>query len=267
MKVSVCIEMVYTEYPFLERIRLAAEQGYDAVEFWNWDNKDLPAIKETAQSAGIKIATFQSNVGGTLIHPDHRANFIKGIQQSLEKACEMGAGALFLLTDELGSDRSVRFQFPELSAEEKRQSVLDGLKALAPLAEAAGVILMLEALNVYVDHPGYFLNASQTGFQLVREVDSPHIRLLYDIYHMQVMEGNLIQTVTENLNLIGHVHVADVPGRHEPGTGEINYRNIFATLQQGGYQGYVGMEFSPTGDSKKAAADALALVKGQQQPI
>ena len=262
MKASVCIEMVYTEYPFLERIRLAAEQGYDAVEFWNWENKDLPAIKETARSVGIKIATFQSNLGGTLIHPDHRANFIKGIRQSLEKACEMEAGALFLLTDELGDDRSVRFQFPELSAEEKRQSVLDGLKALAPLAEAAGITLMLEALNIHVDHPGYFLNGSQTGFQLVREVGSPRIRLLYDIYHMQVMEGNLIQSLTGNLDLIGHVHAADVPGRHEPGNGEINYRNVFAALRQAGYQGYIGMEFAPTGDSKKAAADALALVKG-----
>lgn len=262
MKSSVCIEMVYTEYPFLERIRLAAGQGYDAIEFWNWDDKDLPAIKETARRAGIKIATFQSNLGGTLIHPGHRAKFIRGIQQSLEKACEMEAGALFLLTDELGNDRSVRFQFPELSPEEKRQSVLDGLKALAPLAEAAGVTLMLEPLNIHVDHPGYFLNASQTGFQLVSEVGSPHIRLLYDIYHMQVMEGNLIQTLTKNLDLIGHVHVADVPGRHEPGTGEINYQNVFAALRQAGYQGYVGMEFAPTGDSKKAAADALALVKG-----
>jgi hydroxypyruvate isomerase len=76
------------------------------------------------------------------------------------------------------------------------------------------------------------------------------------------MEGNLIQTLTKNLDLIGHVHVADVPGRHEPGTGEINYQNVFAALRQAGYQGYIGMEFAPTGDSKKAAADALALVKG-----
>ena len=262
MKASVCIEMVYTEYPFLERIQLAAEQGYDAVEFWNWDNKDLPAIKETARRARIQVASFQSNLGGTLIHPGQRDSFVKGIQQSLEKACEMGAGALFLLTDELGDDRSVRFQFPELSFEEKYESVLDGLKALAPLAEAAGVTLVLEPLNIHVDHPGYFLNTSGTGFQLVREVASPNIRLLYDVYHMQVMEGNLIEALTQNLDLIGHVHVADVPGRHEPGTGEINYRNVFAALRQAGYRGYVGMEFAPTGDSKKAAAEALALVKG-----
>jgi len=155
---SVCIEMIFTEVPFLERIAKAAEAGFDAIEFWNWDNKDLPAIKAAADKAGLGIASFQSNLGGTLIHPDHRENFVAGIQKSLEKAREMGSPSLFMLTDELGDDRSVRFQFPELSAEAKYQSVLDGLKMIAPLAEEAGVTLVLEPLNIYVDHPGYFLH-------------------------------------------------------------------------------------------------------------
>jgi hydroxypyruvate isomerase len=155
----------------------------------------------------------------------------------------------------------VRFQFPELSAEDKRQSVLDGLKALAPLAKEAGVTLVLEPLNVYVDHPGYFLNRSSVGLDLVRAVGSPYIKLLYDIYHMQVMEGNIIDTLTRNLDLVGHVHVADVPGRHEPGTGELHYANIFRALREAGYDGYVGFEFEPTVPSEQAAAAALALLK------
>ncbi len=261
MKASVCIEMIFTEYPFLERIQQAAAMGYDAVEFWNWDNKDMDAIKEAAAVAGIKIATFQSNLGGTLIHPDQREGFVLGIKQSLAKAQQMGVEAMFLLTDELGEDRSVRYQYPDLTPEQKYQSVVDGLKALAPLAEEAGVTLVLEPLNIYVDHPGYFLNRSGVGFQLVREVNSPRIRLLYDIYHMQVMEGNLIDTLTQNLDLIGHIHVADVPGRHEPGSGEINYTNVMKRLREAGYGGYVGMEFEPTISSPKAAAAALALVR------
>lgn len=261
MKASVCIEMIYTEYPFLDRIKLAAAQGYDAVEFWNWDVKDMQVIKETAAEAGIEIATFQSNLGGTLIHPGHRESFIQGIQKSLAKAREMGVSALFLLTDELGEDRSVRFQFPELGGEEMYRSVLAGLKALAPLAEEAGVTLMLEPLNTFVDHPGYFLNRSELGAKLVRQVNSPNIRLLFDIYHMQVMEGNLIEGLKKNMDVIGHVHVADVPGRHEPGTGEINYRNVINVLREAGFAGFVGMEFAPTADSKTAAAEALALVK------
>ena len=111
MKSSVCIEMIFTEYPFLERIEKAAEAGFDAVEFWNWDNKDLPAIKAAVDQAGLGIASFQSNLGGTLIHPDHRENFVAGIKKSLGKAQEMGVPSLFLLSDELGEDRSVRCSF------------------------------------------------------------------------------------------------------------------------------------------------------------
>ena len=118
MKASVCIEMIYTEFPFLERIGIAAEQGFDAVEFWNWDNKDMPATKKAAEDAGIEIATFQSNRGGTLINPSQRSDFIAGIKESLDMANEMGVKKMFLLTDELGDDRSVKFQFPELSEEE-----------------------------------------------------------------------------------------------------------------------------------------------------
>jgi hydroxypyruvate isomerase len=262
MKSSVCIEMIFTEVPFLERIEKAAQAGFDAIEFWNWDNKDLPAVKAAVKRAGIGIASFQANLGGTLVHPAQRDEFVASIEKSLTKAQEMGAPTLFLLTDELGDDRTVRYQFPELSEEAKYQSVFDGLQALAPLAEKAGITLLLEALNICVDHPGYFLNRSVVGFELVRAVGSPHIKLLFDIYHMQVMEGNIIHSLTHNLDVIGHVHVADVPGRHQPGTGELNYANIFKALRQAGYDRYVGFELDPTVPSEEAAPALLSLLKG-----
>ena len=260
IKSSVCIEMVYTEYPFLERIEKAAEAGFDAIEFWNWDNKDLPAVKAAVEEAGIGIASFQSNLGGTLVHPEQRDRFVTSIAQSLEKAREVGSPGLFLLTDELAEDRSVRFQYPELTAEEKYESVLEGLKLIAPYAEKVGVMLGLEPLNGQVDHAGYFLDHSATGFELVRAVDSPCIKVLYDIYHMQIMEGNVIQTLTGNLDVIGHVHVADVPGRHEPGTGELNFANIFKALREAGYDKYVGFELDPTVPSEEAMVNCLALL-------
>jgi hydroxypyruvate isomerase len=260
MKTSVCIEMIYTEVPFMERIAKSAAAGFDAIEFWNWDNKNLPAIRAAVEEVGIGIASFQANLGGTLIHPEQREGFVTGIVQSLEKAREVGSPGLFLLTDELAEDRSVRFQFMELTAEEKYESVLEGLKAIVPLAEEAGVTLVLEPLNSLVDHAGYFLDRSALGFELVRAVDSPRIKVLFDIYHMQVMEGNVIQTLTGNLDLIGHVHVADVPGRHEPGTGELNYANIIEALRQAGYDKYVGFEFDPKAPSDEAVATSLALL-------
>ncbi len=262
MKSSVCIEMIFTEVPFLERIEKAAQAGFDAIEFWNWDNKDLPALKAAVERAGIGIASFQANLGGTLVHPDQRPGFVASIEKSLRRAQELCAPTLFLLTDELGEDRTVRYQFPELSDEAKYGSVLQGLRALAPLAEKAGITLLLEPLNIRVDHPGYFLNRSAVGFELVRAVGSDHVKLLFDIYHMQVMEGNIIHSLTHNLDVIGHVHVADVPGRHQPGTGELNYANIFAALRQAGYDRYVGFELDPTTPSEEAAPALLALLNG-----
>lgn len=262
MKASVCIEMIYLEYPFLDRIKMAAEQGFDGIEFWNWDNKDMDSIKKTANEAKIEIATFQSNRGGTLINPEHRKAFIDGIQESLDMAVKMSTKNLFILTDELGDDRGVKFQFPDLSDEEKYQSVLDGLKEIAPRAEKAGITLVLEPLNNLVDHGGYWLKNSSVAFDLVRKIGSPNLKVLYDIYHQQITEGNIIESLTSNLDAIGHVHVADVPGRHQPGTGELNYTVILHKLRDAGYDKYVGLEFDPSIDSKEAASSALKLIKG-----
>ena len=262
MKASVCIEMVYTEYSFLDRIKIAADQGFDGIEFWNWDNKDMPAIKETSKKAGIEITTFQSNRGGTMINPSQRKDFISGIKESLSMATEMDTKMMFILTDELGDDRSVKYRFDELSEEEKYIGVLECLQELAPLAEATGVTLVLEPLNNLVDHAGYWLKNSSVGFELVRKIDSPSIRLLFDIYHQQITEGNIIERLIGNLDAIGHVHVADVPGRHQPGTGELNYVNILTELNNTGYEGFVGLEFDPTISSKEAASFALKLIKG-----
>lgn len=262
MRASVCIEMIYTEFPFLDRIKIAADQGFDAVEFWNWDNKDMPAIKATVEAAGIEIAAFQSNRGRTLINPAHRKDFIGGIRESLTMANQMNTKKMFILTDELGDDRSVKFQFPELSDEEKYRSVLDGLREIASAAESTGVTLVLEPLNNLVDHAGYWLKNSDVGFELIRKINSPNIRLLFDIYHQQVTEGNIIARLTSNLELIGHVHVADVPGRHQPGTGELNYAVILERLRAAGYTGMVGLEFEPTISSKEAALASLKLIKG-----
>ena len=122
-----------------------------------------------------------------------------------------------------------------------------------------GVTLVLEPLNVLHDHRGYYLWSSYEGFGIIEEVGSPAVKLLYDVYHQQISEGNLISNIKNNAHLIGHVHIADVPGRHQPGTGEINYKNVFAALDSAGYEGYTGMEFSPVGTSADAVKQTIAL--------
>ncbi len=138
-------------------------------------------------------------------------------------------------------------------------AIVAALRAGAPLCEDAGVTMVLEPLNVLVDHAGYYLVTSAEGFQIVDEVGSPAVKLLYDVYHQQITEGNLIATITANVGRIGHLHVADVPGRHEPGTGEINYRNVLRAVEAAGYAGYVGLEYQPQADP----AATLATVKAR----
>jgi len=115
-------------------------------------------------------------------------------------------------------------------------------------AEDAGVTLGVEPLNTIVDHPGYYLTSSAEGFEIVDAVDSPAVKLLFDVYHQQTSEGNVTRNLTNNVEQVGYVHVADVPGRHEPTTGKLDYENVLGALDEAGYDGYVGCEFTPRGD-------------------
>jgi len=189
----------------------------------------------------VPVAAF--GAGGTLTDPDQADEAVETIRESIETASDLGCPTLIATTgpDVDGLDRETQYE-----------NVVEVLSTVAPDAEEAGVTLALEPLNTAVDHPGYYLTSSAEGFDIVDDVDSPGVRLLYDVYHQQITEGNVIQTVTENVDRIGHVHVADVPGRHEPGTGELNYANVFSALDDAGYDGYVGCEFRPTGDPESA---------------
>ncbi len=238
--------MVYDDEPFHERITRAAEAGADAVEFWDWRGKDLDKIENAAAAANIPIVSCVA--GGTLTDPSAAGDAVETIRESIETAVSLGVPSLIVTTgpDQDGLDRTTQ-----------RDSIVDILSRVTPDAEAAGVTLVLEPLNTAVDHPEHYLETSEEGYEIIDTVGSPNIRLLYDIYHQQISEGNIIQNITENVDSIGHFHVADVPGRHEPGTGELDYKNIFEAIEETGYDGYVGCEFSPTGDADEAIAAVL----------
>ncbi|MFC4986528.1 hydroxypyruvate isomerase family protein [Saliphagus infecundisoli] len=248
VSLSVCVEMVYDDEPFEARIGRAAEAGADAVEFWDWREKDLEAIQKAAEEAGLPIVGCTA--GGSLTDPDEADEAVETIRESIGTAEECGIPSLIVTTgqDQEGLDR-----------ETQHDTIMEVLSRVAGDAEEAGVTLVVEPLNTAVDHPGYFLVSSEEGFEIVEEVGSDAVKLLYDVYHQQVTEGNIIETITENADSIGHVHVADVPGRHEPGTGELNYANVFDAIDDAGYDGYVGCEFSPTGDPDEAMAGVLDL--------
>jgi len=243
-KLSVCIEMIFREVEFLDRIPKVKQAGFDAFEFWGTGNKDLAAVKRLKDQHGLTLTAVVTEYQQPLSEPANRPSFVEGFTKAAQVANDLDCKAVIVTVgNETAAPRPLQ-----------HDNIVAGLKAAAPIAEDRGVTLVLEPLNVLVDHKGYYLASSAEGFEMVREVASPKVKLLYDIYHQQVTEGNLIAAITGNIADIGHFHSADVPGRHEFGTGEINYANVLRAIDATGYAGYVGLEFGPTGASEEALA-------------
>lgn len=254
IKLSGCIEMLFAEEieDFVERIPAAAKAGLDAFEFWNYSNKeDLGAIAQAAQKAKLPVAAMCVEAPEGMLSAFLADAYAEAVQQALAAAEVLGCQTLIT---------TVGWKAPEnLDRNWGHAGIVACLKTAAPLVEAVGGTLVLEPLNVLVDHPGYFLTRSAEGFEILEQVGSAHVKLLYDIYHQQVTEGNLIATITSHIDQIGHFHAADVPGRHQPGTGEINWANVLAAIEDSGYEGYVGLEYKPTLPTPQSLKHILTL--------
>jgi hydroxypyruvate isomerase len=261
IKLSACIDMLYRDLDFYDRFKAAKEAGVDAVEFWSFNNRDLVRVREECDKNNLTLAAVC--VGGSgeaagrfnsrkLLYRDGIDDFVEVMKESAEAAKILGCKT-FIVT--VGQERNDATRY------EQHANIVLSLKAAAPIFEDAGLTLVVEPLNTLCNHKGYFLPSSYEGFEILEEVGSPAVKLLYDIYHQQISEGNLIPTITKYINLIGHFHVADNPGRHEPGTGEINYRKVFETIDSLGYDKYVGLEYTSTIDTTQSIRNTLALTK------
>jgi hydroxypyruvate isomerase len=242
--------MIFADRPFGERIECVAQAGLRAFEFWDWPTKDISLINERRQLHNLEVAAFIMEPRGCLVNADADAELRQGVSRSIATAQILGCQNLIVL---VGRESSA------LSRQEQHDNIVRGLRQVAPLAEDAGVTLPIEPLNVSVDHAGFYLSSSQEAFQIIEEVGSPNVKVLFDIYHQQISEGNLIANMIEHLDLIGYLHVADVPGRHEPGTGEINYANVLRQISEAGYNGYVGLEYRPSGDSFQSLGTIIEI--------
>ena len=259
MKKSVCIEMLFTEVPFEDRFGLAKESGFDFIEFWSWKEKDIQKIKELCQVYDLKIASFSGDQDFSMVDENQKEDYIAFVQESTEIAKLLDCNNLVIHSNALGENGVVINHYPNIAHTNKIAAILDVLKTLAMEAEKSNVTLVLEALNTMVDHSGNFLAFTREAAELIKSVNSSHIKILYDVYHMQIMEGNIINTLKAYIDVIGYIHIADVPGRHEPGTGEINFSNIMKTLKKLKYDGIIGFELAPLHNSAKAARNILAL--------
>ena len=249
VRLSVCVEMVFRPLPFEERLDAVAQAGYRAFEFWGWQNKDLPAVLERKQALGLECAAFGA-AGGTLMDSANHQAYWDAFSQAAEWARKLDCPSLIVTTGN---------SLPDVPRERQLETLRRGLEGVARAAQAGGVTAVLEPLNTKVNHPGYFLDHGPEAFQLVQEIGSPSLCILYDIYHMQIMDGDIIQTILDHIDLIKHFHVADVPGRHEPGTGELNYANIFRRIDETGYNRYVGLEYHPSADHAASLAHVKTL--------
>jgi len=242
--------MAITDGSYPERVHAAADAGADAVEIWGHDDKDLDALTDACEDAGVDLVGMVGS-GAPLVDPEGTEDAVADIRDSIAVAEEYDVPTLIV---------TVGQEMDEYDRATQHDAIVEALSTVASDAEAAGVTLVVEPLNTAVDHQGYFLASSAEAFEILREVDSPAVKLLYDVYHQQITEGNIIDTLTENIDLVGHVHFADVPGRQEPGTGELNYENIFAAIAETGYDGAVGGEYSPTVDETTAFEQVADLL-------
>ena len=248
VRLAVSAEMVFLELPFVERVRRLADLGFE-VEIWDWTRKDVAELAAT----GATFSSMTGYVDGTLADPDGAERLLASARRSLDVAEQLQCPRLNLHGTGL-DDRGLPVVASDAASPQMWLTAARTLTAVAELGEQAGRTFTLENLNTAVDHPGVpFARAADT-LTLVEAVDHPNLRLNLDLYHAQIGEGNLIALVERALPWIGEIQVADVPGRCEPGTGEINYPAVAAALDRLGYTGVVALE-------AWASADTLAALE------
>jgi hydroxypyruvate isomerase len=233
-----------------DRIRAAKAAGLDAVEFWHWSNKDLDAVKAALDETGLPLAGILCEPISPLTNPDAHGAFLEGVRRSLAAAQRLGTRVMIAQAgdDQAGVARVVQ-----------HAAIVKALKDAAAILEGTGVVLALEPLNDRVDHPGYYLTSTQEGLDIVDEVSRPEVRLLYDIYHSAVMGEHIEDVLKGRLDRVVHVHLADAPGRHEPGSGAMDYADRLNWLAAQGYDGLVGLEYRPVGSTMESLGFRAAL--------
>ncbi len=242
---AICAEMVFTDLDVVERARRIDELGF-AVEIWSFVDKDLDALAAT----GARFSSMTGYLHGDLYDPEGAREVVRTAQQAVKAAETLGVRRLVVHPGELIDGQAARPQYRATGP--MWFSALGGLEALGELGADAGVTFCIENLNTIVDHPGVPLARAKDTLALVEAAGHPNVKMMLDLYHAQIGEGNLVELVRRCGAAIGEIQVADVPGRCEPGTGEISYPAIAKTLRDIGYRGTVGMEAYAADDSVTA---------------
>ena len=247
-KFSANLTMMFNEVEFLDRFERASKAGFKAVEYmfpYEWSKGQLASQLE---SHSLEQVLFNLPAGdwaggerGIACLPGREGEFRDGVESALDYAGALNCPTLNCLAGLMPKN---------VDADKVRQTLVDNLRFAADALEKRGVGFVIEMLN-HNAIPGFYLVRTREALQLLEDVNHPNLRLQYDIYHMQIMEGNLIDTMSANIARIGHIQIADNPGRHEPGTGEINFPNVFGAIDEAGYKGWIGCEYLPAGTTEE----------------
>ena len=258
-KLSVMLWTINKQLPFEQRLEKVAEAGYGAVELVNefekWSDEDFRRVNNKKRSLGI---TFDATAGvwKGIADPAGRETFLADLRNFLPVVHKLECPGVIVLSGN---------KVEGLSSQAHHEACIEALKRAADLAAKQDVTLLLENID-QEENPKYYLTSVAEGFEIIQKVDNPHVKFLYDFFHEQISEGNLIKKLEEHINQVGLVHIADVPGRHEPGSGEINYTNIFRRLAELKYDRYAAMEFEPTGDVVTSLRGARELAERAVSP-
>ena len=249
-KFAVNVEMWWTRLPFLDRIRKTAEYGFPAFEMWPYENKDLDALVKLKDKLDIELAQFTAwGFTPGMNNPKNEDRFIDKIKESCKVAHRLNCKKMTVVA---GNNQE------GMTQEQMLAQVTKTLKRAAPILEKSQVMAILEPMNGRVDHPGHCLYGSPDAVKICREVDSEFVKINWDLYHMQITEGDLCGRMKDGFDQIGYLQLADHPGRNEPGTGEIHYNRVLKQAYDLGYRGFVGLECRPKISELEAAQRVAA---------
>lgn len=249
MRFDLNVSILLKEYTFLERFDQAARLGFEAVEFWWPRGEDLDVLARRIADAGLKVALFNFDAGdmgagdrGLLNDPERQAQFRANVPVAIELAQRLGCTRMNALAGHWREGEE-----PEAQLDRVREN----LRWAAEQAQSAGITVLVESLNRWENGPYLFTNTPDT-LAFLASVGAPNLKYQYDIYHMQRMEGNITATLRTHVDHIGHIQVADSPHRHQPGTGELNFRYLFQVIEESGYDGWIGLEYNPMGSTEES---------------
>ncbi|MBE7022834.1 MAG: hypothetical protein E7412_00020 [Ruminococcaceae bacterium] len=236
MKLSVCIDMMFSYCDFYDRFGEVKKSGIDTIEFWKWSDKDIEKIINSEMKVSVfnidsSDEKLSYDLSRGILNDGREEEFLRALSESIPVYKKLGAKAMIVLIGE--------------HKEYSEENVLKCLNAAKPIVEENNVTLVIEPLN-NIDRVGYSMPYATPLLETLKKINSPNIKMLYDMYHQNMMDDFDMEEIRENISLIGHFHVADAPGRHEPGTGKVDYVEILKGISKLPYNGYIGLEYIAT---------------------